>query len=107
MLLHLIDATDGNLLDNYKAIMHEIAAYGGDLSEKPMIVALNKIDALDYEERAFYKNEFEAQSGVKVMLLSAVSGEGVSEVLRALRRVIDDTHTAEQKQDEDYASCQP
>ena len=107
VLLHLIDATDGNLLDNYKTIMQEIAAYGGNLSEKPMIVALNKIDALDYEERAFYKNEFEAQSGVKVMLLSAVSGEGVPEVLRALRRVIDDTHTAEQKQDEDYASCQP
>ena len=107
VLVHLIDATDGNFLDNYKTIMHEIAAYGGHLSEKPMIVALNKIDVLDDKERAFYKNELEAQSGAKVMLLSGVSGEGVPEILRALRRVIDDTHTTAQRQDEDNASWQP
>ena len=107
VLLHLIDATDGNFLDNYKTIIHEIAAYGGHLSEKPMIVALNKVDALDDEERAFYKEELEAQSDAEVLLLSAVSGEGVPEVLRALRRVIDQTHTTAQKQDEDDTPWQP
>ena len=107
VLLHLVDATDGNFLDNYKTIIHEIAAYGGHLSEKPMIVALNKVDALDDEERAFYKEELEAQSDAEVLLLSAVSGEGVPEVLRALRRVIDQTHAAAQKQDEDDTPWQP
>jgi GTP-binding protein len=107
VLLHLIDATDGNFLDNYKTIIHEIAAYGGHLSEKPIIVALNKVDALDDEERAFYKEELEAQSDAEVLLLSAVSGEGVPEVLRALRRVIDQTHAATQKQDEDDTPWQP
>jgi len=107
VLLHLIDATDGNFLDNYKTIIHEIAAYGGHLSEKPIIVALNKVDALDDEERAFYKEELEAQSDAEVLLLSAVSGEGVPEVLRALRRVIDQTHAAPQKQDEDDTPWQP
>ena len=107
VLLHLIDATDGTFLDNYKTIIHEIAAYGGNLSEKPMIVALNKVDALDDEERAFYKEELEAQSDAEVLLLSAVSGEGVPAVLRALRRVIDQTHAAAQKQDEDDTPWQP
>jgi GTP-binding protein len=107
VLLHLIDATDGNFLDNYKTIIHEIGAYGGHLSEKPIIVALNKVDALDDEERAFYKEELEAQSDAEVLLLSAVSGEGVPEVLRALRRVIDQTHAAAQKQDEDDTPWQP
>ena len=107
VMLHLIDATDGNFLDNYKTIIHEIAAYGGHLSEKPIIVALNKVDALDDEERAFYKEELEAQSDAEVLLLSAVSGEGVPEVLRALRRVIDQTHAAAQKQDEDDTPWQP
>ena len=107
VLLHLIDATDGNFLDNYKTIIHEIAAYGGHLSEKPIIVALNKVDALDDEERAFYKEELEAQSDAEVLLLSAVSGEGVPEVLRALRRVIDQAHAAAQKQDEDDTPWQP
>ena len=107
VLLHLIDATDGSFLDNYKTIIHVIAAYGGNLSEKPMIVALNKVDALDDEERAFYKEELEAQSDAEVLLLSAVSGEGVPAVLRALRRVIDQTHAAAQKQDEDDTPWQP
>jgi GTP-binding protein len=107
VLLHLIDATDGNFLDNYKTIIHEIGAYGGHLSEKPIIVALNKVDALDDEERAFYKEELEAQSDAEVLLLSAVSGEGVPKVLRALRRVIDQTHAAAQKQDEDDTPWQP
>ena len=107
VLLHLIDATDGNFLDNYKIIMHEILAYGGRLAEKPIIVALNKIDALDDEERAFYRDELEAQSGVELLLLSAVSGEGVPEVLRAMRQVIDDANTASQKQDEDDTPWQP
>ena len=107
VLLHLIDATDGSFLDNYKTIIHEIAAYGGHLSEKPMIVALNKVDVLDDEERAFYKEELEAQSDAEVLLLSAVSGEGVPAVLRALRRVIDQTHAAAQKQDEDDTPWQP
>ncbi len=107
VLLHLIDATDENFLDNYKTIMHEIAAYGRHISDKPMIVALNKIDTLDNKERAFYKDALEAQSGAKVMLMSAVSGEGVPEVLRALRYVIDDTHAAAQKQHEDDKPWQP
>ena len=107
VLLHLIDATDGNFLDNYKTIMHEVAAYGSHISDKQMIVALNKIDSLDHEERAFYKEELEAQSGAKVMLLSAVSGEGVPEVLRALRHVIDDTHEAAHNRDKDDTPWQP
>ena len=107
VLLHLIDATDGNFLENHKTIMGEIAAYGGQLSGKPIIVALNKIDALDAEECAFYKEELEAQSGSQVMLLSAVSGEGVPEVLRALRHVIDDTYAASQKQDEEDKPWEP
>ena len=107
VLLHLIDATDGNFLDNYKTIMHEVAAYGSHISDKQMIVALNKIDSLDHEERAFYKEELEAQSGARVMLLSAVSGEGVPEVLRALRHVIDDTHKAAHNRDEDDKPWQP
>ncbi|MCL3882575.1 GTPase ObgE [Marivita sp. GX14005] len=85
-LLHLVDGTSGTLLEDYRTIIHEIETYGAGLSEKPRITVLNKIDALDEEERAFLREELEREAGHEVMLMSGVSGEGLTEVLRALRR---------------------
>ncbi len=89
VLLHLVDGTAGDFLADYKTIINELTAYGGALAEKPRITALNKIDALDAEEQSFFKFELEQISGGDVFLVSGVSGEGVSDVLRALRAVID------------------
>ena len=89
VLLHLVDGTAGDFLTDYKTIINELTAYGGALAEKPRITALNKIDGLDAEEQAFFKAELEQISGGEVLLVSGVSGEGVSDVLRALRAVID------------------
>ena len=89
VLLHLVDGTAGDFLTDYKTIINELTAYGGALAEKPRITALNKSDALDAEEQSFFKAELEQISGGDVFLMSGVSGEGVSDVLRALRAVID------------------
>ena len=51
---------------------------------------LNKIDALDAEERAFLRDELAEVASGPVMLMSGVSREGITEVLRALRGEIDD-----------------
>lgn len=107
VLLHLVDATAGDFLVNYDTIMGEVAAYGDALSNKKMIVGLNKIDALDEEERAFFKEELEARVGHKVYLLSAVSGEGVTDVLRALREVIDETAKSDHEESVEDAAWQP
>ena len=107
VLLHLVDATAGDFLVNYDAIMSEVAAYGAALTYKKMIVGLNKIDALDEEERAFFKEELEARVGHKVYLLSAVSGEGVTDVLRALREVIDETAKSDHEESVEDTAWQP
>ncbi|MFP7672888.1 GTPase ObgE [Marivita sp. S0852] len=87
-LLHLVDGTSGTLLDDYQTIIDELQAYGAGLADKPRITVLNKIDALDDEERAFLKEELEDKAGHEVMLMSAVSKEGLTEVLRALRQYV-------------------
>ena len=107
VLLHLVDATAGDFLVNYDKIMSEVAAYGAALTNKKMIVGLNKIDALDEEERAFFKEELEARVGHKVYLLSAVSGEGVTDVLRALREVIDETAKSDHEESVEDTAWQP
>lgn len=102
VLLHLIDGTSGTLIEDYHTIIGELEAYGGVLAQKPRVTVLNKIDALDDEERAFLREELEAAAGTPVMLMSGVSGEGVPEVLRALRACID-RHRASKSADSDGA----
>ena len=47
MLLHLVDGTSEHAGKAYKTVRREIEAYGHGLADKPEIVALSKVDALD------------------------------------------------------------
>ncbi|MHC0055010.1 GTPase ObgE [Actibacterium sp. D379-3] len=88
VLLHLVDGTSDDVAGDYQTIIHELEAYGGHLAEKPRVTALNKIDALDDDERAEKRAELEAAVGGPVLMMSGVSGEGLTEVLRAVRAEI-------------------
>ena len=90
VLLHLVDGTSQTIAEDYHTIIDELSAYGAGLAEKPRITVLNKIDALDEEERAEACKELENASGGPVMMMSGVSRDGVTEVLRKLRSQIDD-----------------
>jgi len=88
VLLHLVDATSETLAEDYRTIITELEAYGGDLADKPRITGLNKVDALDEEERATALKKLQNVTNDPIMLLSGVSGEGVIDVLRSLREKI-------------------
>ena len=88
VLLHLVDGTSPNIAEDYRTIIDELEAYGGALADKPRVTALNKIDALDEDERKAARAELEKASGGRVLMMSGVSGEGLTEVLRALRAEI-------------------
>jgi len=90
VLLHLIDGTSETVAEDYRTIITELQAYGSDLADKPRITVLNKIDALDEEERATALKIVEKESLGPVMAMSGVAREGVTDVLRALRAQIDD-----------------
>lgn len=90
VLLHLVDGTSQTIAEDYHTIIDELSAYGAGLAEKPRITVLNKIDTLDEEERVEACKELETSSGGPVMMMSGVSRDGVTEVLRKLRSQIDD-----------------
>src|SRR6478736_3822030 len=46
MLVHVIDAADGDPAERWATIDHELAAYGAGLDELPQVVVLNKVDLL-------------------------------------------------------------
>ncbi|MDP5366925.1 MAG: GTPase ObgE [Paracoccaceae bacterium] len=103
VLLHLVDGTSETVAEDYRAIITELELYGGDLADKPRVTALNKIDALDDEERAEARAALEAEAGGPVLMLSGVTGEGVPEVLRAVRAQItaDRLRMKQEEADED------
>ena len=83
VLLHLLDATAEDPVQAWLTIRNELATYGEGLEDKAELVVLTKIDALSAEERAEKAAAVRAACGVAPLLISAVSGEGVTELLRA------------------------
>lgn len=87
VLIHLVDAasTEGRdpIADIY-AINKELEAYNADIAHRPQVIAANKIDAIFTENNDNpvdrIRNEFEPK-GIKVFPISAVSGQGLKELL--------------------------
>ncbi|MGP9806065.1 GTPase ObgE [Paracoccus sp. NSM] len=89
VLLHLVDGTSETVAEDARTILTELQAYSPVLMEKPRVTALNKIDALDEDQIAERRAALEAELGHPVLLMSGVSRNGVTEVLRALWREIE------------------
>ncbi|HEX4181077.1 MAG TPA: GTPase ObgE [Caulobacteraceae bacterium] len=83
VLIHLIDGTEPDVAAAWSTVRQELEAYGEGLEDKREILVLNKIDAIDEETRAERAAILEAVSGRAPMLISGVSGEGVTALLRA------------------------
>ncbi|MCP4316587.1 MAG: GTPase ObgE [Hyphomicrobiales bacterium] len=96
VLLHLVSAQEEDVAKAYRTVRGEIEAYGQGLSEKPEIVALSQADILDDELRTALAEELAAVCGKKPLVLSAVSGLGMTPALRALGHVIGETKQAEE-----------
>ena len=98
VLLHLIDCTADDPAEAYRTIRNELKEYGEGLAKKEEIIALNKVDALGPELAHDVSKSLEKSVGKKVYTISAVSGEGVKEVLFALAGVITEYRKKEHKE---------
>ena len=90
VLLHLIDAYNEDLKAAYKTIIKELADYKVDLSQRPEIVALTKIDGLDKKQLATKLKLLKRIVPAKtpVLAFSSTSGEGVKELLRTVNKQV-------------------
>ena len=88
-LLHLIDATEEDVVGAWKTVRAELAAYGEGLAKKPELVALSKSDALTKKTLAEKKAKLKRAIKREPLVLSAHSGEGVKEALRALLALVE------------------
>lgn len=94
VLAHVVDCanleSDRDPVSDIDALEHELAEYGG-LADRPRIVVLNKVDIPDGRELAEYvRDEVEKRYGWPVLLVSAVSREGLKELNFAFAKQVVD-----------------
>jgi GTPase len=87
-LLHLVDGTGEHAGEAYKTVRAELEAYGHGLAAKPEIVALSKADALSPDVLKRQKERLRRAAKRTPLVLSAVSGQGVQEALRAVAEAV-------------------
>ena len=95
VLIHMVDAasTEGrDPIQDIFAINKELKAYNPEIAARPQVIAANKIDCFYGDDReqvlTRLKEQFEPE-GIKVFPISAVSGEGVKELLYHTRQMLD------------------
>lgn len=93
VLVHMVDgaSVDGrNPVDDVIAIQKELSNYSDVLTKKPQIIAVNKLDAIPDQKDEILKelkDKFESEE-VKVMPISAVTGEGIKELVHEISDIL-------------------
>ncbi|MFM1841821.1 MAG: GTP-binding protein, partial [Cyanobacteriota bacterium] len=95
LLLHLVDVTSPNPIADFEVINQELAAYGRGLSERPQILALNKIDALDDEMIEEITTELAKLSPAPCLQISAVTRRGLDDLMQLVWQWLDEMAIAE------------
>lgn len=92
ILLHLIDISPLNErdpVDDYEKLNAELSAFSKKLAEKPQIIAANKIDVNGAKEKLKKIMDHFEKNKIEVQRISAVTGEGVNELLYKLAKKIE------------------
>jgi len=93
ILLHIIDISKDPFTgawDDFETINNELASFSSAVRAKPQIVAINKIDLTATRERLHEQLDIFHEKGLTVFPFSAVTGEGVGELMREIGKRLDD-----------------
>ena len=94
MILHLIDGTQDDWASRYSAIRFEMDSYGGGLLDKPEIVVINKIDAIDEDVLAARMDAFKKSFGRKkkpiILTISAAGRIGIDDLIAKIEQEMAD-----------------
>ena len=94
ILLHLVDASQDDVVGDWETIREEIAAYENGLTDKKEILALNKCDLIDSEILKEKQSALSKASGKDVQLISGATGDGVKQVLSDILKHVSQRNAA-------------
>jgi len=88
VVLHLVSATGENVVADYHTILEELAQYKVNLTAKPQIVALTKVDAIDDDVQNDLMDQLRQVGAEQIFPISSVAHRGLDELLRAVDKVV-------------------
>jgi len=91
LLLHLIDVSpfaDHPPIEAFHSMLRELELYKPELLEKPMVVALNKVDAVDDRSKLQPIAKAAQEAGYPVFPISAFTGEGLNILVAHLAEMV-------------------
>ena len=88
VLLHLIDSTAADPIQNWRTVRAELSAYDKGLASKPEILALSKSDSAPNDYLKELSDALHAEGPEHIITVSSVSGAGVTDALRTLYQTI-------------------
>jgi len=86
ILVHLIDVNSNDPIRDYLTIKNEMKAYNKNLNRKYEIICLNKIETYDKNNLKVLGDKLKAKTKKQPLFISAVTGEGIKELLFAIKR---------------------
>jgi len=99
VLVHLLDVNSNDPAQDYKIVMKELRAFDATLAKKPQLVTFNKIDSVDAETLKLQQKELKknVRGLKKIYGISAVSGEGIKELLHDVWKLLQAANKAEKE----------
>jgi GTP-binding protein len=94
ILLHVVDGSGGDggdALAAYRTLAAELQLYSQELADRHQLVLLNKIDLLDAAEVKKQRQRLRRASGHEVLAASALTGQGLAELVARLGEILDET----------------
>ena len=83
-ILHLIDITSDNILENYLKVRNELFKYSNELTKKREIIVFNKIDMVNDKEVNIKIKIFNKKIKKKVYVISALKHKGLKTIKKIL-----------------------
>lgn len=90
ILVHLLDLTEKNPLNNYQVIREELQKYGQNLEQKVEIIVLNKMDALTTRQINQIVKKITKYTNKPTLVISALAQQGLDEFKQMVFKTLDD-----------------
>jgi GTP-binding protein len=88
LLVHMLDADDDDPLHHFDQINQELRLFKPTLADRPQIVVLNKLDLPDAREHWPQVQAAMQARGLPAYAISAVTGEGVRELMARIGQIL-------------------
>ncbi len=81
LLLHLVDITEDNPLENWRQIRTELKAYNASIANKKELVLLTKCDTIDQDVVKKTQQHFIKHANISPLCISSIKGQGIDDLL--------------------------